>query len=91
VRIELALIPVILALAAAALTFMKPLDVRSTDLSALFLYWPEAYAYAERGDPAAVYRITGLVVCANANASDAIDAPPGIAFKALNIYCRFRP
>jgi hypothetical protein len=87
-RLEIALIPVIFALAVAAMAFIKPVDVRKTDLSALFLYWPEAYRYAERGDPSAVQRITGLAVCAT---SGAINAYPGLAYKALNLYCRFKP
>jgi hypothetical protein len=72
-RLELVFIPVIFALAVAAMVFIKPVDVRKTDLSAVFLYWPEAYRYAERDDPSAVYRVTGL------------------AYKALSLYCRFKP
>jgi hypothetical protein len=70
------------------MVFIKPVEVRKTDLSAVFLYWPEAYRYAEAGDPSAVQRITGLVVCA---ASGVISAYPGLAYKALSLYCRFKP
>jgi hypothetical protein len=87
-RLELVLIPVIFALAAAAMVFVKPVEVHKTDLSAVFLYWPEAYRYAERGDPSAVQRITGLAACAS---SGVINAYPGLAYKVLNLYCRFRP
>jgi hypothetical protein len=59
-RIEIALIPVVFALAVAAMLFVKPVEVRKTDLSAVFLYWPEAYRYAEAGDPSAIHSITGL-------------------------------
>jgi hypothetical protein len=52
------------ALAVAAMVFVKPVEVRKTDLSAVFLYWPEAYRYAEAGDPSAIYRVTGLVAYA---------------------------
>ena len=87
-RLELVYIPVIFALAVAAMVFIKPVDVRKTDLSAVFLYWPEAYRYAEAGDPSAVYRVTGLAVCTS---SGVINAYPGLAYKALSLYCRFRP
>jgi hypothetical protein len=87
-RLELVFIPVVFALAVAAMVFIKPVDVRKTDLSAVFLYWPEAYRYAEAGDPSAVYRVTGLVACAS---SGAISAYPGLAYKALSLYCRFKP
>jgi hypothetical protein len=87
-RIEIALIPAVFALAVAAMVFVKPVDVRKTDLSAVFLYWPEAYRYAEAGDPSAVQRITGLVACAT---SGVINAYPGLAYKVLSLYCRFKP
>jgi hypothetical protein len=50
-RIELVFIPVIFALAVAVLMYVRPVEMHKTDLSALFIYWPEAYRYAERGDP----------------------------------------
>jgi len=87
-RLELVFIPVMFALAVVAMVFVKPVEVRKTDLSAVFLYWPETYRYAEAGDPSAVQRITGLVACAN---SGVIYAYPGLAYKVLNLYCRFRP
>jgi hypothetical protein len=87
-RLEIALIPVIFSLAVTAMLFIKPVEIRKTDLSAVFLYWPEAYRYAEVGDPSAVQRITGLVACAS---SGEIEAYPGLAYKALGLYCRFRP
>jgi len=87
-RLEIALIPVIFALAVAAMVFIKPVEIHKTDLSAVFLYWPEAYRYAEAGDPSAVQRITGLVACAS---SGRIEAYPGLAYKVLGLYCRFRP
>jgi hypothetical protein len=87
-RLELAFIPVMFALAVAAMVVVKPVEIRKTDLSAVFLYWPEAYRYAEAGDPSAVYRVTGLAVCAT---SGVISAYPGLAYKALSLYCRFRP
>jgi hypothetical protein len=59
-RLEIVFIPVIFALAVAAMLFIKPVEVRKTDLSAVFLYWPEAYKYAEVGNPSAIYRVTGL-------------------------------
>jgi hypothetical protein len=55
-RLELVFIPVIFALAVAAIVFIKPVEIHKTDLSAVFLYWPEAYRYAEVGDPSAVRR-----------------------------------
>jgi hypothetical protein len=87
-RIEIALIPVVFALAVAAMVFVKPVEVRKTDLSAVFLYWPEAYRYAERGDPSVIYRVVGHVACAT---SGVINAYPGLAYKVLSLYCRFRP
>jgi hypothetical protein len=72
-RLELVFTPVMFALAVAAMLFIKPVEVRKTDLSAVFLYWPEAYRYAEAGDPSAVQRITGLVACTS---SDVLQAPP---------------
>jgi hypothetical protein len=87
-RLEIALIPVIFALAVAAMVFIKPVEIRKTDLSAVFLYWPEAYRYAEAGDPSAVYRVTGLAVCAT---TGVISAYPGLAYKVLGLYCRFKP
>jgi hypothetical protein len=87
-RLELVFIPVIFALAVAAMVVVKPVEIRKTDLSAVFLYWPEAYRYAEAGDPSAVYRVTGLAVCAT---SGVISAYPGLAYKALSLYCRFKP
>ncbi len=87
-RLELVFIPVMFALAVAAMVFVKPVEVRKTDLSAVFLYWPEAYRYAEAGDPSAVYRVTGLAACAS---SGVINAHPGLAYKVLSLYCRFKP
>jgi hypothetical protein len=87
-RLELVFIPAIFALAVTAMLFIKPIEIRKTDLSAVFLYWPEAYRYAERGDPSAIQRITGLAVCAS---SGVINAYPGLAYKALSLYCRFKP
>jgi len=87
-RLEVVFIPVIFALVVAALLFIKPIEVRKTDLSAVFLYWPEAYKYAEVGDPSAIYRITGLAACAS---SGRIEAYPGLAYKVLSLYCRFKP
>ena len=87
-RLELVLIPAIFALAVTAMLFIKPIEIRKTDLSAVFLYWPEAYRYAERGDPSAIQRITGLAICAT---SGVINAYPGLAYKALSLYCRFKP
>jgi hypothetical protein len=87
-RLELVFIPVIFALAVAAMVFVKPVEIRKTDLSAVFLYWPEAYRYAEAGDPSAVYRVTGLAACASWGV---INAYPGLAYEVLNLYCRFRP
>ena len=87
-RLELVFIPAMFALAVAAMLFVKPVEIRKTDLSAVFLYWPEAYRYAEAGDPSAIQRITGLAACAS---SGVINAYPGLAYKALSLYCRFRP
>jgi hypothetical protein len=87
-RLEVVFIPVIFALVVAALLFIKPVEVRKTDLSAVFLYWPEAYRYAEAGDPSAIYRVTGLVACVS---SGVINAYPGLAYKVLSLCCRFRP
>jgi hypothetical protein len=87
-RLEIVFIPVIFALAVAAMLFIKPVEVRKTDLSAVFLYWPEAYRYAEAGDPSAVYRVAGLAVCAS---SGVVSAYPGLAYKVLSLYCRFKP
>jgi hypothetical protein len=87
-RIEIVFIPVMFALAVAAMLFVKPVEVHKTDLSAVFLYWPEAYRYAEAGDPSAIYRITGLAACAS---SGRIEAYPGLAYKVLSLYCRFKP
>jgi hypothetical protein len=87
-RIEIALIPMVFALAVTAMLFVKPVEVRKTDLSAVFLYWPEAYRYAERGDPSAIYRVVGYVACAS---SGVVNAYPGLAYKVLNLYCRFKP
>jgi hypothetical protein len=87
-RLELVFIPVIFALAVAAMVFIKPVEIRKTDLSAVFLYWPETYRYAEAGDPSAIYRVTGLAACAS---SGVINAYPGLAYKVLSLYCRFRP
>jgi len=87
-RLELALIPILLGFAVAAMLFVKPVEAHKSDLSAIFAYWPEAYRYAERGDGAAIQRVTGLVVCA---ASGVIDAPPGLAYDVLGLACRFKP
>ncbi len=88
-RLDLAFIPVILALVITALIFIKPIEVQRADLSAVFLYWPEAYKYAEKGDAAAIYRIAGLAACLGAGV--VINAPPGLAYKAVNLTCRFKP
>ncbi|ACB40138.1 hypothetical protein [Pyrobaculum neutrophilum] len=87
-RLELALIPMIFAVAVSTLAFIKPIQIYRVDLSPLFIYWPEALRYAEMGDPTAVYRVTGLVRC---SASGPIEAPPGVAYRALNLSCRFSP
>ena len=87
-RLELVFIPAIFALAVTAMLFIKPIEIRKTDLSAVFLYWPEAYKYAEAGDPSAIRRVTGLAACAS---SGVINAYPGLAYKVLSLYCRFKP
>jgi len=87
-RADTIFILVIFALAVATLSWIKPVKFYKTDLSAIFFYWPEAYAYAEQGDPTALYRVTSLVVCAT---SGAIAASPGIAFKVLGMSCRLKP
>ena len=87
-RLELVFIPAIFVLAVTAMLFIKPIEIRKTDLSAVFLYWPEAYKYAEAGDPSAIRRVTGLAICAT---SGWIEAYPGLAYKALSLYCRFKP
>lgn len=87
-RIDLVFIPVILAVAAASMALVKPVEYVKTDLSALYIYWPEAYRYAERGDPSAVYRATSLVACAT---NSTIEAPPGLAHRAAGLICRFKP
>lgn len=86
-RLELALIPVIFGMAVAVLIAVKPLEVNKPDLSALFLYWPEAYKYAERGDAMFIRGVVPFVACSRG----AITAPPGLAYKALGLTCRFRP
>ena len=87
-RLEIVFIPVIFALAVAAMLFIKPVEVRKTDLSAVFLYWPEAYRYAEVGDPSVIYRVVGFAIC---TVSGRIEAYPGLAYKVLSLYCRFKP
>ncbi|WP_333639143.1 hypothetical protein [Pyrobaculum aerophilum] len=87
-RLELVLIPVLFGLAAAVLITVKPLEVNKPDLSALFLYWPEAYKYAERGDALFIQSVVPFMACAS---SGVIEAPPGLAYKALGLTCRFRP
>jgi len=87
-RVDVVFIIVVFALAVTALSWIMPVKFYKTDLSAIFLYWPEAYACAERGDPTAVYRVTSLVTCAT---SGAIAAPPGIAFRVLGMSCRLKP
>ena len=87
-RLELALIPVLFGLAVAALVFMKPVQATKSDLSAIFVYWPEAYRYAEQGDASAIQNVVGLVACSS---SGVIDAPPGVAYDVLRIACRFKP
>jgi len=87
-RLELALIPVIFGMAVAVLIAVKPLEVNKPDLSALFLYWPEAYKYAERGDAMFIRGVVPFVTCAS---SGIVEAPPGLAYKALGLTCRFRP
>ncbi|MEM1787879.1 MAG: hypothetical protein QW085_04715 [Pyrobaculum sp.] len=84
-RTELVFIPILLGMAIAALSFLKPVEYSKADLSSIYLYWPEAYKYAEAGDPAPVYRFSGLVTCGDLN------APPGISYRVLNLTCRFRP
>jgi hypothetical protein len=86
-RLDLALIPVILGLAVAILSALKPVEVKRLDLSAVFLYWPEAYRYAEEEDPTPIYRIVPLVVCNG----DFTGAPPGLSYRVLSLTCRFRP
>ncbi|RFA95813.1 hypothetical protein [Pyrobaculum aerophilum] len=87
-RLELALIPVIFGMAVAVLIAMKPLEVNKPDLSALFLYWPEAYKYAERGEASFIQSVVPFVACAS---SGVVEAPPGLTYKALGLFCRFRP
>lgn len=50
-RTELVFIPILLGMAIAALSFLKPVEYSKADLSSIYLYWPEAYKYAEAGDP----------------------------------------
>lgn len=83
-RIDLVFIPAILALAAFVLITIKPAEFHKTDLSALFLYWPEAYKRAESG-------FLGVVPFVMCNASGILKAPPGFAYKTLSLVCRFKP
>ena len=87
-RLELALIPILFGFAVAVMIFAKPVEVNKPDLSAVFVYWPEAFRYAEKGDATAIHRVVGLVACA---ANGVIDAPPGVAYRVLSLSCRFRP
>lgn len=87
-RLELALIPIIFGLAAAVLIFVKPVQATKSDLSAVFVYWPEAYRYVEQGNASAIQNVVGLVACSS---SGVIDAPPGVAYDVLGIACRFKP
>ncbi|MEM0462890.1 hypothetical protein [Pyrobaculum sp.] len=87
-RLELALIPVLFGFAVAAMLFAKPVEVNKSDLSSIFVYWPEAFRYAEGGDALAIYRITSLVACA---VKGVIDAPPGLSYRVLALSCRFKP
>jgi hypothetical protein len=86
-RVEVVLIPFFLGLAVAALVALKPVEVKKPDLSAVFLYWPEAYRYAERGDPTPIYRVAPLVACNGGFTG----APPGLSYRVLSLICRFRP
>ena len=87
-RLELALIPILFGFAVAVMIFAKPVEVNKPDLSAVFVYWPEAFRYAEKGDATAVQRVVGLVACATGGV---IEAPPGVAYRVLSLSCRFRP
>lgn len=83
-RIDLVLVPALFALAVSVLISVKPVEFHKTDLSALFLYWPEAYRQAERG----VLNVAPLVVC---NTTGVLNAPPGLAYRAPGLVCRFKP
>lgn len=87
-RLEIGLIPILLGFAVVVMVFIKPVDIYKPDLSAIFIYWPEAFRYAERGDALAIYRITDLVICA---VKGVIDAPPGLSYRVLALSCRFKP
>ncbi|AET32622.1 hypothetical protein [Pyrobaculum ferrireducens] len=86
-KLDVTLIPIIFGLAVATLSVLKPVEVNKPDLSAVFLYWSEAYKYAERGDPAVIYRVAPLVSCNN----ETVSTPPGLSYKTLALICRFKP
>ncbi|MFN7105179.1 MAG: hypothetical protein ACK4M3_01115 [Pyrobaculum sp.] len=82
-RLELVFIPMLFGLAVASMSFFKPVDMAKTDLTAVFLYWPEAYRWVEEKNFTLSH-----VVCRDRGV---LEAPPGLAYRVLNMSCRFKP
>lgn len=82
---EIALIPVLLGFAIIALMALRPVTVSKTDLSALYLYWPEAYRQAEAGIGPQWLPLS----CAAVNRTVVLNGT-GLAYKILNVTCLWR-
>ncbi len=80
-QIDVIYIPIIFGLVVAAMLTIKPMEINKLDLSSLFMYWPEFYRLVEVGN-----FTYNHVAC-----GEEINAPPGIAYRVLNLSCRFKP
>jgi len=84
----------IAAFALVALAFMSFPEVRQPSLSALFLYWPELYAAADRGDADGLRPwLSGLTCWLNKSGTwvqitNGSPSPQGIAAKSWRLVCR---
>jgi len=92
--IEIISMTAIAVFALAVLALMSFPDVRQPSISALFLYWPDLYAAADRGDADGLRPwLSGLTCWLNVGGTwvqitNGSPSPQGIATRSWKLVCR---
>lgn len=89
-ELDVVVMAIVLGLAVMAMAYVRPVKVVAPDLSAVFIYWPEAYRLAERGDAEALEALVPGLSCAGILSRTYVDGSPGVAYRVLNLTCRWR-
>lgn len=88
--LDVVLILAILGVMAIALLYLKPHVQSMPDLSAVFIYWPEAYRLAEAGDARALEATVPGISCVRLGSPSMLNGTPGVSYVVLNVTCRWR-